>query len=54
MILNCFSLPIEMNKKDKAASISGYSKRINSLNPLVYPAHKKKIEIFKLEGIIWM
>lgn len=31
-----------MNKKDKAASISGYLKGINSLNPLVYPAHEKK------------
>lgn len=41
-----------MNKKDKAASVSGYLKGINSMNPLVYPAHKKNI-FFKLKGIIW-
>lgn len=31
-----------MNKKDEAASISGYLEGIDSPNPLVHPAHKKK------------
>jgi len=52
MILNCFSLPIKNEQKDKAGSVPGCLKEINSLNPLVYPAHKKNI-FFKLKGIIW-
>lgn len=43
-----------MNKKDEAASISGYLEGIDSPNPLVHPAHKKKKNSFlKQKGTVW-
>jgi len=41
-----------MNKKDEAASISGYLEGIDSPNPLVHPAHKKN-SFLKQKGTVW-